>query len=203
MAAATNTLEHFIWSTLPNTGGKLFVPQFEGKNMVDEFIKSSNSLLVKATFLLLGFYQENFEYPFLTPMAIPGKSQYIQLLPTPKTTHFQVRSIGLFVKAILEQPERNLNGKYVSGYVEKLTLDQLLQKWAKVHGRNAHYVEIAQQTFKGLWSELGDKMITPMLEFHRSIERSPWAGGENALDKDDLHITGLLDVEQSLVVLKS
>ncbi|OQE24705.1 hypothetical protein PENSTE_c007G10392 [Penicillium steckii] len=177
MAAATNTLEHFIWSTLPNTGGKLFVPQFEGKNMVDEFIKSSNTLLVKTTFLLLGFYQENFEYPFFTPLEIPGNGQYIQLLPIPKTTSLSThlpslgaakKNIGLFVKAILEQPEKTLHGKYVSGYVEKLTLDQLLQKRAKVHGRNAHYVEIDQQTFKGLWSELGDKMITPMLEFHRS-----------------------------------
>ena len=56
-------------------------------------------------------------------MEIPGNGQYIQLLPTPKTTHLPSlgvakKNIGLFVKAILEQSEKTLNGKYVSGYVE-------------------------------------------------------------------------------------
>jgi len=54
-AAATPTLKHYIWSTLPNgkkiTGGKYVVPHFEAKNQIDAYIKSDSSLLEKTTFV--------------------------------------------------------------------------------------------------------------------------------------------------------
>jgi hypothetical protein len=54
-AVATATLEHYIWSTLPNgrkvNNGKFNVPHFEAKNAIDEYNKSDVALLVKTTFL--------------------------------------------------------------------------------------------------------------------------------------------------------
>ncbi|RAH66092.1 NmrA/HSCARG family protein [Aspergillus aculeatinus CBS 121060] len=209
-AAATKTLEHYIWSTLPNSkavsGGKITVPQFEGKNKVEEFIRSDPSLLKKTTFFILGFYLENFSYPTFAPFEIPGAAQYVQLLCTPGDTRllclgFARRNIGRFVKAILEQPEKTVHGKYVSAFTEETTPEQMLKSWAKVKGKTAHYVEVGKPTFTELWTQMGNDMIAKMLDFHRSMEKNPWAGSENVLNKDDLGVTGLLDVEQSFAAL--
>ena len=62
-AAATLELQHFVWSTLPNskrnTGGKVVVPHYEGKNQVDEYIKSLPDLAEKTTFMLVPWYAQN------------------------------------------------------------------------------------------------------------------------------------------------
>lgn len=58
-AAATATLEHYIWSTLPNSeknsNGQAIVPHFQAKSMVDDYIKSNRNLYQKTTFIWLGF----------------------------------------------------------------------------------------------------------------------------------------------------
>jgi uncharacterized protein YbjT (DUF2867 family) len=70
-AANTATLEHYVWSTLPNalrlSGGKYLVPHFESKNRVDDFIKSDKALFAKTTFLWVTFYAANYLYPMFTP----------------------------------------------------------------------------------------------------------------------------------------
>jgi hypothetical protein len=70
-AAATPTLKHYIWSTLPNgkkiTGGKYIVPHFEAKNQIDAYIKSDSSLLEKTTFVWFTFFASNLFFPMFTP----------------------------------------------------------------------------------------------------------------------------------------
>lgn len=72
-AAATPTLEHYIWATLPSakvqTGGKFLVPHVDKKAEVDEYIKNSlPALAKKTTFLWHGFYASNLLYfPNLKP----------------------------------------------------------------------------------------------------------------------------------------
>ena len=70
-AAKTTTLQHYIWSTLPNgskiTNGKYNIPHFVAKNNIDDFIKQDASLLAKTTFLWITFYGNNFQYPMFTP----------------------------------------------------------------------------------------------------------------------------------------
>lgn len=66
-AAKTSTLEHFIWSTLPDSrkisNGEYVVPHFDAKVKVDEFIRQDKELLAKTTFLLVTFYASNLFYP--------------------------------------------------------------------------------------------------------------------------------------------
>lgn len=70
-ASQTSTLEHYIWSTLPNSkklsNGKYVVPHFEGKNRIDDYIRSDKALLAKTTFFWITFYGNNFAYPIFTP----------------------------------------------------------------------------------------------------------------------------------------
>ena len=81
-AAKTPTLQHYIWSTLPNgskiTNGKYNIPHFVAKNNIDDFIKQDASLLAKTTFLWITFYGNNFQYPMFTPnllvSSIPSDS---------------------------------------------------------------------------------------------------------------------------------
>ncbi|OGM48457.1 hypothetical protein ABOM_003417 [Aspergillus bombycis] len=210
-AAAIATLDHYIWSTLPNsmdvTGGKIMVPQFEGKNKVDKFIQLDSALLAKTTFLVLGFYSEDFAYPTFAPVEIPGAGQYVQLLCTPGDTpilglgHART-NVGLFVKAILEHPEKTTLGKTVSAFTEQTTPEKLLQSWAKVNGKKALYVEVNIKTFSTLWTNAGVDVIAKMMDFHRYMDRNPWAGSKDILTKDDLGVEGLLSIEESFAALK-
>jgi hypothetical protein len=60
-------LEHFIWSTLPNStkiaGEEHLVPHFVAKSRVDDSIKKDKSLLAKTTFLWVSFFGNNHIYP--------------------------------------------------------------------------------------------------------------------------------------------
>jgi len=66
-AARTPTLQHFIWSTLPDalrlSEGRFHVPHFQAKSQVDTFIRGNQHLRDKTTFLLVGYYADNFRYP--------------------------------------------------------------------------------------------------------------------------------------------
>lgn len=70
-ASKTSSLRHYIWSSLPDStkisGGKFSVPHFEGKVKVEKYIKSDKSLLMKTTFLFVGYYGTNLVMPVLTP----------------------------------------------------------------------------------------------------------------------------------------
>ena len=135
-AASTSTLEHYIWSTLPNgmkiSGGKYLVPHFEAKNKVDDFIRGDASLLAKTTFLWVTFYATNYYNPMYTPYYIPTAGKYIQILPTPpsvpvKTIGDARKNVGVFVRAILSNPDKTLHGKFVLAYVEETTAGAMLQ----------------------------------------------------------------------------
>lgn len=68
-AAQTESLEQYIWSTLPDSeklsNGKVIVPHLQAKSRVDEAIRRNEKLLEKTTFLFVGFYASNlFWAPF-------------------------------------------------------------------------------------------------------------------------------------------
>lgn len=73
-ATKTTTLQHYIWSTLPNSArisnGKYVVPHFAAKYNIDDFIKRDVDLLAKTTFLWITIYGNNFPYPMFTPNLI-------------------------------------------------------------------------------------------------------------------------------------
>lgn len=71
-ASQVPTLEHYIWSTLPNSaeisGDEFFIPHFCGKGQVDKYIKNELPLLYsKTNLLLVPLYGDNFQYPVVTP----------------------------------------------------------------------------------------------------------------------------------------
>ncbi|KAH7216123.1 hypothetical protein DER44DRAFT_170330 [Fusarium oxysporum] len=211
-AIATPTLEHFIWSTLPNVSrvsdGKSFVPHFAGKNKVDDYIKSQTELFRKTTFLWVGFYASNLQYPFFKPFPVTSAApdKHVQLLPTPSSTLLSLAgdartNVGLFVHAILEQPMKTLPGKFVLAVTDVMSTGNLLSLWASTKQKEAEYVMVDKQTYYRLWPKWGEVMEANFAYFNLVGDRS-YSGENGVLTKDDLGIIGLIDTAEALDMME-
>ena len=73
-ASDCTNLQHFVWSTLPNvakiSNGKYRVPHFVAKNCAEEAIKANFNLWKKTSFLWVGWYGSNFQYPLFKPTLL-------------------------------------------------------------------------------------------------------------------------------------
>ena len=73
-AKRTPTLQHYLWSTLPNSNalskGKFNVHFFDVKSSVDDYIRQDKEFLAKTTFLYLTFFSKNMSYPVYVPMYL-------------------------------------------------------------------------------------------------------------------------------------
>jgi hypothetical protein len=212
-AAATTTLEHYIWSTLPNakkiSNGQFLIPHFEAKNRIDSYIRSDKNLLAKTTFLWITFYASNYYFPMYTPYFIPTANKYIQIQSTPASTPIlslgDVKTnVGIFVSTILANPSKTRNGKIVLVYSEKTTIGEQLQKWAKAQNTTAQYVQVDRDTFHSIWPLWAEEMGV-MMEFWNWAGDKSWDNGdEGVLVKEDLGIDGnsLVLAEEAFLSLK-
>ncbi|KAM0259701.1 hypothetical protein ACHAQJ_003135 [Trichoderma viride] len=200
-AAATPTLEHYIWSTLPNSrrlsNGQQIVPHFDGKNRIDDHIKSNQTLLAKTTFLWITFYAENFRFPIYSPFRVPtaGPDKYVLFQGSPssvlmKSVGEAAVNVGLFVKAIITQPEKT-RGKFVLADVEDLTTGEFLAAWSTGQGKQAQYVQVEKQLYYSLWPVWAEEM-DKMQMFWEAAKDKSWTEEMDVLTKDDLNITGLV-----------
>ncbi|KAH7128957.1 NmrA-like family protein-like protein [Dactylonectria macrodidyma] len=202
-AAATSTLEHYVWSTLPDAAsiseGKFMIPHFESKNRIDRFIKSNPELLAKTTFFWITFYAANYFYPMFKPYHIPTADKYVQFQSTPADVPILAigdtrANAGLFVSSIFLQPEKTRNGKIVLAYVEKTTMGELLEVWGKTQGKKVQYAQIDRTAFHDLWPLWAEEMGT-MMEFWDWAGEKSWTAEQSPLTAEDLGVEGLGSVE--------
>jgi hypothetical protein len=157
-AAATASLQHYIWSTLPNSrrvsAGKAIVPHYEGKNKVDEYIKTDLALFHKTTFLWVTFYAANINYPWYMPFNIPNSdpSRVYTVWATPAWVPIKLiadgtTNVGLFVKSILDQPEKTLPGRFVLAATGDMTAAELTATWAHLQGKEAVTLQVDKETY--------------------------------------------------------
>lgn len=215
-AAATESLSHYVWSTLPNsrnnTGGKVVVPYYESKNRVDDYIKTEHpQLLLKTTFLWLGWYAGNADYPFYRPIELhtaDGSKSYIQLLGVPPSAKIPTlgderTNPGLFVRAILSRPDLTLPGKAVAGVDEHLTLAQIARAYGAVHGIKLRCVQIPKADYEELWPIWGGLMDVS----HTYMEAMDGKGfssvDEDVLSKEDLGVQGLIGTAEAFAAGKA
>ena len=207
----TPDLQHFIWSTLPDTAklsdGAFELPNFRGKVAVDAFIRAHAELLAKTTFLFIAQYHSNYDYPPLSPHLIRGAGDekgdmYVQFAThppdTPITTIGDVRhNLVPFVAAILAQPDKTRGGATVLAHVEVLSAEESLQTWARARGARAISVPVSPERFSALfgsWDFLGT-----MWRCWAALGGRSWGlpSGEKVLMKEDLGITGLISLAES------
>lgn len=213
-AAKTTTLKHYIWSTLPNgkkiSNGKYLVPHFEGKNKVDDYIKSIVALYSKTTFLWITFYAQNYGFPMFTPNFVVSSNhalgqkpmnrpnikqktsgKHVQMQPVPSTLPILsigdvTKNVGKFTSAILAQPQLT-RGKFVLAYVEEITIGHMLQTWSMATGNPSVYVQTASlEDFDSVWPKWGQE-IGIMLKFWEESGEKSWSG-EDVLTSKDLGI---------------
>jgi len=209
-ASATSSLEHYIWSTLPNgskvSGGKYKVPHFEAKNKVDEYIKSNANLYAKTTFLWVTYYAQNYYFPMFTPIFVPTSGQHIQIHSTPASVPIKSigdarANIGLFVKAIFQQPKLTLPGKYVLAHVEDTTAGKMLQAWADAQGKKSQYLQTDKETYYSIWPKWAEEMGL-MMQFWNEFQEESWSGEDGILTKEELGIhAGLVGLKEAFAVL--
>jgi NmrA-like family len=197
-ALKTSTLEHYIWSTLPNgkkiSNGKWDIPHFTGKNQIDDYIRSKPELWKKTTYFWITYYGSNFQYPMFTPNFVKTSGQYVQLSTAAPDTPVSgigdvTVNVGIFTSAILRQPELTLPGRFVKAAVEESTTGQILKDWSEVTGKPAVYVQTSLEAFNSVWPGWGQEMGVMMAAWDELRERS-WSGEDGILTKEDLGIAG-------------
>ncbi|OCT52497.1 NmrA-like family domain-containing protein 1 [Cladophialophora carrionii] len=197
-ASQTSTLEHYIWSTLPNgmklTNGKYLVPHFEGKNRIDAAIRADTRLLAKTTFLWITWYGNNFQYPIFTPNYVKTANAYVQLSPAHPSTPIKaigdpLVNIGIFAHAILTHPELTLRpvGRFVLAHSEDTTAGKLLSDWSEVTGKPSKYVVTSLDDFANVWPGFGLEMGI-MMAMWDELRDDSWSGEEGVLPGKDLGI---------------
>ncbi|KAK3937004.1 hypothetical protein QBC46DRAFT_19674 [Diplogelasinospora grovesii] len=205
-ASALSTLEHYIWSTLPDgkavSAGKYVVPHFEAKNRADAFIRRNEALLRRTTFLWVTWYHSNYVSPMFKPYWIPTAEKHVQFASyapgTPVTTIGDVSvNLAQFVRAIVTQGN-TAGGAIVLAAIETSTAENLLHRWAKAKGTKAQFVQVDGKTYRDLWPRWAEEMGV-MMEYWDEYREKSWtaANGQKVLTKDDLNISGMQSLDEA------
>ena len=196
-AAKTASLKHYIWSTLPNghkiSNGKFLVPHFDGKNKIDDYIRSLPELAAKTTFLWITFYGTNYAFPMFTPNFVKSSGQHVQLSVTgPDVPILSIgdvtKNIGVFTSAILAQPKLTL-GRFVLAYTEETTIGGMLKTFTEATGKPSVFVQVKDlEQYDSVWPNWGNEMGV-MMQFWEWAGDKSWSG-EDFLTKKDLGLEG-------------
>ena len=200
-ASKTSTLQHLIWSTLPDSrkisNGEYVVPHFDAKTRVDAYIKQDRALLSKTTFLYVTFYSSNLFYPPLMPNLVKSSGKYIWAMPLPANTPLShiadhTTNVGVFARAILARGDRARGGKYVLASVLDDTFGESLEAWAKASRKTDQtaFVPISFEDYEVLWPKWGTEMGI-MLKWWGVAKEQSWSvpTGEPLLKAADLGLS--------------
>ncbi|KAL7932963.1 hypothetical protein V8C35DRAFT_322783 [Trichoderma chlorosporum] len=173
-ADATPTLDHYIWSDLPGaltkSGGKMKVPHYDSKDIVTQYIRTKQSLLSKATFMLIGWYSSNFTLPFFRPTLLESAGKYVLVgnFDPSKINYPTIgdirRNLVPFVKAVLDEPEMK-KGAMVVASIGTFNVQDMLQKPAHARGKEFQFIKTENETYYNLfplWGEEGSLMMQYM-----------------------------------------
>jgi NAD(P)-dependent dehydrogenase (short-subunit alcohol dehydrogenase family) len=193
-AAATRTVEHYIWSTCPSAKrrfwGKLETPHMDYKANVDARIKAElPELAAITTYLYFGFYPQNMVGPLFKPIEYPGTNQYIQTLATKPDAKVLVAgdmtvNPGLWVRQILATGAAAC-GKYANVALEKMSYEEMLDVWSEVTGKKCVFMQISTQAFAQLYGAMGEELV---LQFQYGEACDPWEVTEDFVSPDQLGI---------------
>lgn len=168
-ASKTSTLEHYLFSTLPNatqlTKGERPVPHMDHKAGVDDRIRSElPELAAKTTFVWMGWYSANMAFfPPIRPFELPmSGGKWVWAQPTRADALLPVSgdvgtNLGVYAVAALKHPDK-VHGKYIDVRTDLLTYTDVLKIWSEVTGKEAVYVNIEPEPFTKLWGPAGLEM---------------------------------------------
>lgn len=103
-----------------------------------------------------------------TNNAQPGSETYIFVAPTPASAYMPVAgevgtNTGVFVSAILANPDKSQGGRYVFVKTETITHGEIMKIWEGVTGKKAQWIPASREVFADMWgvagAELADQYI--------------------------------------------
>lgn len=165
-AAKEASVQHFIWSTLPNvesiSHGEFDVPHFTKKAMVDALVKS-------AGFKYHTFVQPPFYYQNLTGMLSPQPKDdgtigwTLPIDPTKKVIHMSdINDLGKVVAGAFLQPDAVGNGGYLSLATELSSFNDILAAF-KANGKDYSFTHVPGEVFSTFFE--GAKELTEMFGY--------------------------------------
>lgn len=134
---------------------------------------------------------------YLTQKTI-GK--HVQLLPIPEDIPIIIFgatmiNIGIYVFAILQQPQFILSGRIVFAEIETFIVRDILNLWFEVSGFLAEYVSISLNHYDVLWFKWGCE-IGLMLQFWDCVQKKSWIAEDTVIKKEDLGLTDLVGIKE-------
>lgn len=163
-------------------------------------------MLAKTTFVIVGYYAANFYWQTHTPIFIPSAGKHVQLNGYPADTPLRPigdakNNVGIFIKAIIDQPDKTLLGKHVLAHTENITCGEMLQLGGEAQGKAAEYIELRPEEFNKVWPGWAEE-IGIMMQFFwwAKTTRSQNAG---VLTRDDLGISeGLIGTKEAFSAME-
>ncbi|CAF1372444.1 unnamed protein product [Adineta steineri] len=127
-AAKQQGVQHFIWSSLPNTvtisNGQLDLPHYMMKARVESYIRAQQNppLFPYTTFIYVGFYYQNFETFFQPTIDFEFR---VLLQPNARLPLYDVRDTGPVVIQCFENPDQWGQGNIIPIVAQRLTMDEI------------------------------------------------------------------------------
>ncbi|KAK0653040.1 hypothetical protein B0T16DRAFT_110383 [Cercophora newfieldiana] len=194
-AAATFTVQHFIWSTTPSgihkTLGKIPVPHMDYKANVDARIKAElPELAAITTYLYFGYYPQNMAFfPLIKPIPHPGTGQWIQAMPTKPDAIILLSgdmtvNPGIWVRQVLATGAKAY-GKYANVALEKWTFQQMMDEWSAITGKKGVFVETTTAAWAQLFGPAGEELAA---QFKFGEFCDPWEVTDEFISPAELGI---------------
>ncbi|KAH6684934.1 hypothetical protein F5X68DRAFT_171374 [Plectosphaerella plurivora] len=192
-AAATPSLEHYIWSTTPSgkmvSGGEITSPHMDYKAIVDARIKAElPELAAKTTYLYFGFYPQNLVwYPMLKPIEFPaGSGTYVQVIPSHPDAKILLSgdmtvTPGIWTRQVLAKGASTF-GRYSNVALEKWAWKDITRVWGEVTGKRAVYVPCSAEAYTELWGVTGNELA---LQFQFGERYDIWEEKEGFLKAEE------------------
>lgn len=159
-------VKHFVFSTLPHckkiSGGALEVPHFDLKAQLEEYARS---LDLKATFVHVAFYFENFLTFFPPREQSDGSHTFGFPQGDTPLSGVAVEDVGSIVSVIFENPKEYM-GKVVGIVGDDLTGQQYAETMTRILGTKVAYHHVPREDFAALGFP-GAEDLANMFEFNR------------------------------------
>lgn len=149
--AEDGVLETFVFSTLCHVsrvtkGALKEVIHFDCKALLEEHLRAEYpKLAARTSYLHVGFYYSNFNFPFMQPVKQDDGSFLFQWPIFNRDSRLPCldppQDVGIFVKALLGAP----HGTVLMGESDPMTPQKIIDLWAEVTGAKAKLVIVPRE----------------------------------------------------------
>jgi uncharacterized protein YbjT (DUF2867 family) len=165
-AAEDASVQHFVWSTLPNveaiSGGKLHVPHFTDKATIDRIVSEAG--FAHHTFVIAPFFYQNLLGVMAPQKQADGALGWAMPLdPEKRVIHMgDINELGPLVAGAFAQPELAGNGEHLALVGDFLSFNAIIATLNR-QGHKFSFKQVPQEVFAGWFP--GAKEIAEMLAY--------------------------------------